>query len=756
MSICRRELLRMAAAMPLGALTLSAMGQSVVLGDDALDGQWVKLPYPPFGRVDSIQDIALDGDDVLWVLAGARVSYWDGQQFQTPNGEEWKSGAVANLFFGGPDRGTYVAKCFTKSRHTESGLYYGVVYRVGRQAVNRIAEFHTDLRHARPRFFVSPEGRLFHWGRGFVAFHTGTGWENIEVEIDPAYGRIVETGGQVHFLSHHNQCITIDADGKVTRRPMVPTMELWGQSETIARLRSSTRLPINNGEDATEVEKSLLAAGVDRRSRVRVFPASDGAVWLAASTRPHRIFLYRVEIDGRVSRAEDTADLLAAMPYDIGASSVLAAADGSLWVGLSSDGTVRLKGDDRTLFDSRTGLRLVGPQAEDSQGRLYSQHPYGICVFHPHRGNGRNENPAACLPVVPEIAWHWQPDTSKVDHAWRIGPWAVCYSNFLHKRGLTVLDAETGRETCKIPTGATFGSQIWAIPGATQDELLLLGRDRIRAIELPAGTVRADTEYPGSYRNQPILIDDRYLIRKGLDLFLIDRDGREISQAAWDDSVAAALDPVNVVQDRGQTVGRDRCTGEKLWSDRTDAWWGSGVVFGKRARYCVEALMWASPRVGESGLIGRDPRTGKRLWEYRQPGFLWQTPLIDQSRDLILAVFERGNAVAISGDGGNEIWHTQLPENPHRAPSRHHEPYWPAISLQDDRLWIVDSNGVLQVLDLDDGRLLASVVLTTALSEDGSQPVTVKMVNMPWRAKDVLVAATELGMAGYHLPDILR
>jgi hypothetical protein len=105
----------------------------------------------------------------------------------------------------------------------------------------------------------------------------------------------------------------------------------------------------------------------------------------------------------------------------------------------------------------------------------------------------------------------------------------------------------------------------------------------------------------------------------------------------------------------------------------------------------------------------------------------------------------------------NHVLAMGLPETPHRpAGQAHDRPYWPAISLQDNRLWIVDCNGVLQVLDVDDGQLVASILLTIALSNDGSLPVATRMVNMPWRARDVLIAPTEPGVAGYRLPEALQ
>lgn len=169
----------------------------------------------------------------------------------------------------------------------------------------------------------------------------------------------------------------------------------------------------------------------------------------------------------------------------------------------------------------------------------------------------------------------------------------------------------------------------------------------------------------------------------------------------------------------------------------------------------VEANTWLDPKTAQSGLLAREPRTGRRLWEYRQQGTISHTPVVHPRKDRVLAVFDRGKVICLAGDNGAEIWNTPLPEPPHQAPHVHTEPYWPAISLQDNRLWIVDCNGVLQILDVDDGQLVASILLTIALSNDGSLPVATRMVNMPWRAGDVLIAATELGVAGYRVPESL-
>ena len=359
-----------------------------------------------------------------------------------------------------------------------------------------------------------------------------------------------------------------------------------------------------------------------------------------------------------------------------------------------------------------------------------------------------------------ETVWKWRPEQRPaVQHAWRIGPWAVLLPRRPGSQTLVILDAKTGQRMGEKHIDTNGCREVWAVSGNRPDERLFVYPNHVLAIDLPGAAIREETEYPLYFRIPPTPIGDRYLVANHADLALIDRSGKEVWAHRFRNSIRpgplAVYGPIAVAQTRSETtLGIDLHTGEQLWSDRAEAWRGSGAAFADDARYIVEAGYRLSPQVAEGGILARQSRTGRPLWERRKPGMIHHLPVVDRKRDHVLAVFDRGNVVCLAGEDGSEVWETWLPENPHAAAGQAHDvPYWPAIAIQDDRLWVVDRNYVLHVLDLDDGRFGASVALTTALSSDGTLPIPANMVAMPWRADGVLVVATELGIAGYRIPE---
>ena len=132
-------------------------------------GYWQKLPYLP-GRAEYTHSIGLEPGDVLWVIAGNSIAYWDGQQFRRPGNAELSLGPSVCRFVGGRDRGLYVA-----ARGSEE--HRGEIYRLSDGRALYVADFYYEDAGTAPPLYVSKFGRLFNWAKGFLAFHTGKGWE---------------------------------------------------------------------------------------------------------------------------------------------------------------------------------------------------------------------------------------------------------------------------------------------------------------------------------------------------------------------------------------------------------------------------------------------------------------------------------------------------------------------------------------------------------------------------------------------------
>ena len=733
-------------------------------------GYWEKLPYLP-GRAEYTSDIGLEPGDVLWVIAGNSIAYWDGQRFRRPGNAELGLGPSVCRFIGGRDRGLYVA-----ARGSEE--HRGEIYRLSDGRALHVADFQYENAGTAPPLYVSKSGRLFNWGKDFVAFHTGDGWERSQAVTRPLHVHVFDTGEGVYFYCDR-KLYGVDADGRVTAQDVPVELPddtaserasvkgaLWGRDKAILLKYGGSGvfgfdLPAGRPVDVGRINHAMENGRV-----YDLFRTADGSVWvLFADPQLGRYVFCRITPEGDASLVTSAAGFgWNNHQFRQSPQIVLSASDGSLWFGRYHKGILRYQDGGFFEFDGSGGLSLSSciSLLEDSRGRIYAHSPRGVYIFHPGTTPADAVATTRKPTILKEVAWKHLPASGhSLARAWRVGN-SVCFTT-THEDGVWILDAATGKQRAKLPIDRSTLRYAWVVPGRRPGEMLLSVRGRIAVVDVQTGETGERTNYPLDLRIGPVPLDDGYLVARGARdgyLVRIDRAGRELWECRLPGHVRlhpAVYGSFVVVQtrDSGSTTAVDLNTGQRLWSERTRGH-GCGVAFGDDAAFVVEAEYRLAPEAADGGLICREPKTGERRWDYRRTGTISHRPVVELRSGRVLAVFDRALVVCLDGREGRQLWEAHLPENPRPAGAWFYDPYWAALALHDGRLMVVDRNNVVHFLDVDSGRFAASVALTTAFGCDGKTMAPAKTLAMPWIEGDNLIATTTRGVAAYRIQERLQ
>lgn len=367
-----------------GILTSTQAAQS-----DELVGRWEQLSLPP-SRHSGVSAIGIEPEGTLWVMANNSVYYWDGKEFRQPVNTKLTSGYYIASLFGGPDRGLYATQT---GEHDHTGKVYKLV---DGNAIY-VTDFYYDVGDARPSFYVSKSGRLFNWGKRFLAVYLENEWKRIETRLHPRYTLTFDTGDKVYFY-YDPFLYSIDRHGNFDKRQISAPIEsipgrkrihgaLWGQDKMLIFDYGSKQVyayHLDTGKPAnTEPILSYLA----NRSVYDVFSANNGDVWLLIKDQELRTYVFlRITPQGDITTVEETAQLgwdntqFWQFPH-----SVLSTSDGSIWLSSSRDGIARYKNGKMQISGWRQGVNFGQCRYlfEGSQGQIYVSSDNGVYVFRP-------------------------------------------------------------------------------------------------------------------------------------------------------------------------------------------------------------------------------------------------------------------------------------------------------------------------------------------------------------------------------------
>jgi len=733
--------------------------------------QWRKLPYPP-GRAEYFKDIGLEQGDVLWVTAGSTIAYWDGGQFREPQNVDFVSGWYFTWFYGGPDRGLY------SIRNSSHGPQ---VFRLTDGRAVYVADVHSESSTNPPPFYVARSGKLFNWGKDFLAVFGGQDWERSEASLDTAYPLIFDNGRSVWFF-HAGKLYGVEDNGRVSdgrvsqadlamefrngfsgSRPSVKGA-LWGNDRAIFLAYGGQGIKAANLATGKMLDTEPIDEAFGDRHVWDLFSAPDGAVWVLAGDKELQGYVFmRVALDGTVERITAAAGL----PFDNhqfrqSPHTVLFASDGAVWFGLYDAPLARMEhGRVRRFGD--VGLDLSGctKLLEDRRGRVYALSSNGVYVTSPESLGSFAALPEPRKPTILDVAWKLEPgEHGRCKSAW-LGPSRIALGSPMSD-GLWFVDPATGERVATLEMAGLDWTSSRLAPGGQPHQVLVLAPRRLLVVDAAKAQVDVEIDYPLDSRVAPVPVGGDFLAAKGYrseELVLLDREGKEKWTCRLPGYVQAQLavcGAFGVVQTRGgsyggqKTIGVDLNSGEVLWSDTTDAY-GYGAVFADDAKYVVEADMWLSPPATEGRLIGREVRTGERRWQYARPGTISHCPVLDRKTDRLYAVFDRGEVVCLEGATGKLVWEAALPENPYAAVNPSYDPAWSAIALEEDRVLVVDRCRVLHVLRAGDGRRAAGFDLTSAFREAGKPQRPIGLLCMPQLKGRLLLVATDRGLAAYRL-----
>jgi hypothetical protein len=306
----------------------------------------------------------------LWILFNNSIYYWDGGKFREPADEKLTSGYHWSALFGGGKRPLYGTQ---KGKEGHKGKLYELT---DGQAIYK-TDFYYDPSGEGPGIYVSKSGKLFNWGKRFLAVYVGDKWERIEAPLSLHSVLVCDVRGTVYFYFNGNLYWFDEVSGFESRRvdfsgeelPPYAGGVLWGPSTILLYEHRASKVYAYSLDTHEAVGVEQINARTTGRTIQRVHRMGDGSVCLQAlSSRLGKSDFLVIAPDGTISKLSEEVS-----EYWAFAKRTLNSSDGSAWLG-SAESVVRYKDGRLDVFGWRQGVKLgdIRYLVDGGQGRIYA------------------------------------------------------------------------------------------------------------------------------------------------------------------------------------------------------------------------------------------------------------------------------------------------------------------------------------------------------------------------------------------------
>ena len=335
--------------------------------------------------------IAVDHSGAPWVMANNRVFTFDGGRFISPT-QELTSGQYLTQLVGGPDRGLYASQPGEVD-------HQGKLYRLDQGAAQFETTFYYDAAHDEPGLYVSKNGRLFNWGERFLAVWHDHNWQRIEASFGQRTGlyrpTIIDLGDEVYFyVPAANEIYSANATGELVRRPGPQWLEdaikeakpaggiehasrrtaAWNGPRVVVALVKTPLLLAFDVRTGDRLELPPLPQDAEKFTWCDAANLDDGTTWLVAFVNGRLDFAwFQLTAEARLEERRTARNIAWSntrlLQYP---RSVVHSSDGTLILGLESDGLAVLRDDAMARWNWRHGFpEGVDAMVEGIGGELW-------------------------------------------------------------------------------------------------------------------------------------------------------------------------------------------------------------------------------------------------------------------------------------------------------------------------------------------------------------------------------------------------
>lgn len=725
-------------------------------------GYWERFPKAP-GRIDGDVSIGFDESGGLWAASGSYVYMWDGEQFHRTEDPELRASLVSGLC-GGPDRGLYT------TQSDGSPFQEGNVYLLEDGNATRVTNFQ-DSHIYSPSVYVSKDGRLFNLPSDQIRVFDGQVWH--EAPFDGMWGifGILDAGTMVHVCSRgaiysiDESCSFQTISRPVSYSFQIERAALWGTNKAIfidPLLHTIEATNLDTG-DLIPLDDTIMS--FEAYSPIDASSAPDGSVWILG----HDGQILRVKPDGNT---ELISEMVGLPWYRFNANyrymePILFDGDDSVWFGIPGAGVFHYTDGCVTHFDYLQGQ---GPSTckqlvKGPDGNIYAASDWWLYAYHqdspvdeaPHEDWPRIETSLDCLWSRPVPIEDRNGRCSKIGDSY---VWTR--SSGRDNPQITVIDLLTGMDRFSIRPLAV---PTWVVSGSTLETFVVADANDITTFDAYDGHMVNELTFDCDSRIEPLFVGTDCIVIRGLrgnTIKRMDSTGNEIWSAdlpGYAASQPKATDSVLIVQtcDRYGTVALDLATGEQLWFDTPFV--GHGLCKTLDDQYVIEAAGSGSPYLFEGQLVGRDPISGEKLWQYSlATNALAQSPLCGPNNH-VYALFQGGEIVCLDVTTGETAWQVLLPDrvftNSRGGYQDAYVPRWPYMTLEGDWLTAVDRNGLIYIIEADTGQVRARLDPTGKFLDNGIRTGSAGFIGMPCIVGDTLIVPTQETIAAYSLLGVL-
>jgi hypothetical protein len=359
------------------SVCLIATGGTVSRGGE-LVGRWEELPLPQRKHA-RIKSPGVEPGGALWILFNNSVYYWDGGKFREPADDKLTSGYHWSALVGGRDRPLYGTQ---RGKEGHKGKLYELT---DGQAIYK-ADFYYDSPYEPACTYVSKSGRLFNWGKRFLAVYVEGKWERIEGPLSIRGTLIFDVqetvyfyfGGRLYWFDEGSGFESREVGFGGERRPPYMRGVLWGSSTILFYQHRGKKVYAYCLDTHEAVGVEQINARITGRTIQGVHRMGDGSVCLQAhSSRLGKSDFLVIAPDGTISKLSEEVS-----EYWAFAKRTLNGSDGSVWLG-SPENVVRYKDGGLDVFGWRQGVKLgdIRHLVEGGQGEIYAAAYSRIYVF---------------------------------------------------------------------------------------------------------------------------------------------------------------------------------------------------------------------------------------------------------------------------------------------------------------------------------------------------------------------------------------
>ncbi len=728
------------------------------------DRYWQRLPSPSEKLRIGINSIGVDTSGGLWFTSRNDLYLWE------PDIRHWRKYELPYeskhiRLFGGMRTGLFADVKASDFRHH--------VLRLNNRTHSQITSY--EHKRSGPHFksYVSRNGHVLTWGDGRLHSFTGQRWVDHGIAMTRDTVRVIDAGDLVGLIQG-DRLVTYDRWNRVRSTTLDSTFASrihraagLANDKAIILDYSCRQVLILDLISGQLLPASRVNASLHGWTPNEVATLDDGSVLLSAyNIAQTGKVLFRIMGDGTVTEMPETIGIRwSHILTGIGPRMVSTDTQGAIWFAGKDYGPIALVDGHVQQHDDRIDACPEHCHTIEigRDGAIYAASWTDIYSYDSRNSTAIERAPNADQPI-PRGSAIWSrpaPPFNPLERAWLIDKNILTHSMFAGADGMTnvdALDIENGETRFSLPLVGDMPMYPF-VARLSDDKWVATSSGHIHFLNTDSGELTTAFPFERDPRIDPVAVDGDIIVVErfqGRSLARLSPTGARVWTADLPGMVVRHMSLVGsalVVQTisksfpRVLTTAFNINTGQELWVNNDGAG-GGGMATCDATQLFIEA------RTYDGTTSAYDATSGRLIW--RNSGIkarVSNAPIVDSSCDGVFVVDDDGVVARLSIDDGSTLWQTELNRRPVKPPYEQVYPYQSFVTLQDAYLMVLTDDQVLTFLNPQTGHPLGRIEVTHDVIDHGKNQGPSPLLSAPWLIGDKILVATKSGVSLYEWPE---